>query len=38
MKFGISYELQLPRPWEPGGERRLYQNALGQIELPDKLG
>ena len=19
MKFGIFYELQLPRPWEPGG-------------------
>ncbi|MGA8382897.1 MAG: LLM class flavin-dependent oxidoreductase, partial [Stellaceae bacterium] len=38
MKFGIFYELQLPRPWEPGGELRLYHNALDQLELADQLG
>src|ERR1700682_547291 len=38
MKFGIFYELQLPRPWLPGGELELYQNALDQIELADRLG
>src|SRR6204780_3428563 len=38
MKFGIFYELQLPRPWGPDDERRLYQNALTQVELADKLG
>ena len=38
MKFGIFYELQLPRPWEPGGELRLYHNALDQLELADRLG
>src|SRR5918996_2939717 len=38
MKFGIFYELQLPRPWQPGGEFQLYQNALDQVELADKLG
>src|SRR5947207_5735693 len=38
MKFGIFYELQLPRPWAPGDEHRLYQNALQQIELADRLG
>jgi hypothetical protein len=38
VKFGIFYELQLPRPWEPGGELRLYQNALDQVELADRLG
>ena len=38
MKFGIFYELQLPRPWEPDDERKLYQNALTQVELADKLG
>ena len=38
MKFGIFYELQLPRPWQPGGEHRLYQNALDQVELADRLG
>src|SRR6201998_467571 len=38
MKFGIFYELQLPRPWQPGDEQRLYQNALDQVELADRLG
>src|SRR5260370_1185213 len=38
MKFGIFYELQLPRPWLPGGELQLYQNALDQVELADRLG
>jgi alkanesulfonate monooxygenase SsuD/methylene tetrahydromethanopterin reductase-like flavin-dependent oxidoreductase (luciferase family) len=38
MKFGIFYELQLPRPWVEGGEWRLYQNALEQVELADRLG
>src|SRR5262252_6393532 len=38
MKFGIFYELQLPRPWHEGDERRLYQNALTQVELADRLG
>jgi hypothetical protein len=38
MKFGIFYELQLPRPWGPDDERKLYQNALDQVELADKLG
>src|SRR3954454_4426959 len=38
MKFGIFYELQLPRPWHPGGEFQLYKNALDQVELADRLG
>ena len=38
MKFGIFYELQLPRPWEAGDEHRLYQNALTQLETADRLG
>jgi alkanesulfonate monooxygenase SsuD/methylene tetrahydromethanopterin reductase-like flavin-dependent oxidoreductase (luciferase family) len=38
MKFGIFYELQLPRPWKEGDEHRLYQNALNQLELADRLG
>ncbi|MBN9560071.1 MAG: LLM class flavin-dependent oxidoreductase [Alphaproteobacteria bacterium] len=38
MKFGIFYELQLPRPWAPDDELTLYQNALEQIELADKCG
>jgi alkanesulfonate monooxygenase SsuD/methylene tetrahydromethanopterin reductase-like flavin-dependent oxidoreductase (luciferase family) len=38
MKFGIFYELQLPRPWKEDDEHKLYQNALQQIELADRLG
>src|SRR4026208_1949258 len=38
MKFGIFYELQLPRPWEEGDELRLYQNALTQLETADRCG
>jgi alkanesulfonate monooxygenase SsuD/methylene tetrahydromethanopterin reductase-like flavin-dependent oxidoreductase (luciferase family) len=38
MKFGIFYELQLPRPWKEDDEHKLYQNALEQIELADRLG
>ncbi len=38
MKFGIFYELQLPRPWTEGDELRLYQNALTQLETADRCG
>jgi alkanesulfonate monooxygenase SsuD/methylene tetrahydromethanopterin reductase-like flavin-dependent oxidoreductase (luciferase family) len=38
MKFGIFYELQLPRPWQPDDERKLYQNALTQLEVADRCG
>jgi len=38
MKFGIFYELQLPRPWGPDDERQLVQDALAQVELADRLG
>ena len=38
MKFGIFYEHQLPRPWNEDDEHRLFQEALDQVELADKLG
>jgi alkanesulfonate monooxygenase SsuD/methylene tetrahydromethanopterin reductase-like flavin-dependent oxidoreductase (luciferase family) len=43
MKFGLFYELQLPRPadrdqWDPDAEHRIYQEMLDQVELADKLG
>ena len=38
MKFGIFYEHQLPRPWDDGQELKLFQDALSQVELADKLG
>ena len=38
MKFGIFQELEHPRPWVEGGERRLFEEALEQVELADRLG
>jgi alkanesulfonate monooxygenase SsuD/methylene tetrahydromethanopterin reductase-like flavin-dependent oxidoreductase (luciferase family) len=38
MRFGLIYEHQLPRPWEPDAEHRLLHDALEQIELADRLG
>jgi alkanesulfonate monooxygenase SsuD/methylene tetrahydromethanopterin reductase-like flavin-dependent oxidoreductase (luciferase family) len=38
MKFGIFYEHQLPRPWDEGSEQRLFNEALDQVELADRLG
>src|SRR5499426_3747062 len=42
MNFGIFYEHQLPRPagadWDDDAERRLYHEALEQVELADRVG
>jgi alkanesulfonate monooxygenase SsuD/methylene tetrahydromethanopterin reductase-like flavin-dependent oxidoreductase (luciferase family) len=38
MRFGLFYEHQLPRPWAEGLEQRLFQDALDQVELADRLG
>ena len=38
MRFGIFYEHQMPRPWEPDAEQRTLANALEQIELADRIG
>jgi alkanesulfonate monooxygenase SsuD/methylene tetrahydromethanopterin reductase-like flavin-dependent oxidoreductase (luciferase family) len=38
VKFGIFYEHQLPRPWDPGSEQRLINDALEQVELADRVG
>jgi alkanesulfonate monooxygenase SsuD/methylene tetrahydromethanopterin reductase-like flavin-dependent oxidoreductase (luciferase family) len=38
MRFGIFYEHQFPRPWDEGGELKLFQDALDQVELADRLG
>ena len=38
MKFGIFYELQLPRAWKPEGEHKLYHDALTQLEVADRCG
>jgi alkanesulfonate monooxygenase SsuD/methylene tetrahydromethanopterin reductase-like flavin-dependent oxidoreductase (luciferase family) len=38
MRFGMLYELQLPKPWDEGSEQRLIDNAIEQCVLGDKLG
>src|SRR5215831_11380787 len=37
MRFGLFYELQMPRPWGPDAEEKTLRNALEQIELADRL-
>ena len=38
MKFGIFFELSVPRPFTPEGERIVFKNALEQARLADELG
>ena len=38
MKFGLLGILQLPRPWQADSELKLFQHALEQVELSDRLG
>ena len=38
MKFGLFYELSVPRPWTRESERTVYNNALEQVKLADELG
>jgi len=38
MKFGVFYELQLPRPWQEDSELRLVHEAIEQVELADRIG
>lgn len=38
MKFGIFFEMSTPRPFTGGVERQVYDNALEQARLADRLG
>lgn len=38
MRFGVFYELQLPKPWKEGDEHRIVHESLEQVELADRLG
>ena len=38
MRFGVFYELQLPKPWDEDAERRLIQEAIEQVQVADRLG
>jgi len=38
LRFGIFFEIGVPRPFEDGAERRVYEHALEQAVLADELG
>jgi alkanesulfonate monooxygenase SsuD/methylene tetrahydromethanopterin reductase-like flavin-dependent oxidoreductase (luciferase family) len=38
MKFGIFYEISVPRPWNRESERTVYDNCIEQVKLADELG
>lgn len=38
MRFGVFYELQLPKPWDDNAEHRLVHEAIEQVQLADRLG
>lgn len=38
MQFGMFFELQLPRPWQPDDERALFANALEWAEIGERAG
>ena len=38
MEFGIFYEISVPRPWNDGAEKTVYDNCLEQARLADELG
>jgi alkanesulfonate monooxygenase SsuD/methylene tetrahydromethanopterin reductase-like flavin-dependent oxidoreductase (luciferase family) len=38
MKFGLMYELQIPKPWDEESEHRIVQEATEQVVLGDRLG
>src|ERR1700674_3010910 len=38
MKFGIFFELSVPRPWDRESERTVYERAFEQVRLADELG
>lgn len=38
MKFGIFFEISVPRPFTRENEKRVYDNCLQQVQLADELG
>ncbi|MCP4006288.1 MAG: LLM class flavin-dependent oxidoreductase [bacterium] len=38
MRFGVFYELQLPKPWKEDSELRLVQEAIEQVQVADRIG
>ena len=37
MKFGMLYELQIPKPWHPKSEQNVFWEAMEQIVLAEEL-
>ena len=38
MRFGVFYELQLPKPWQEDSDHRLIHEALEQVVFADEVG
>ena len=38
MKFGIFFEISVPRPFTPEREKQVYDNCLEQVRVADELG
>jgi alkanesulfonate monooxygenase SsuD/methylene tetrahydromethanopterin reductase-like flavin-dependent oxidoreductase (luciferase family) len=38
MRFGLFYELQIPKPWEADSEQRVVHEAIEQVVLADRIG
>ena len=38
MRFGVFYELQLPKPWQEDSDHRLIHEALEQVVFADEIG
>jgi alkanesulfonate monooxygenase SsuD/methylene tetrahydromethanopterin reductase-like flavin-dependent oxidoreductase (luciferase family) len=38
MKFGLFFEIQCPKPWQADTERRVFDEAIEQAVLADRLG
>jgi alkanesulfonate monooxygenase SsuD/methylene tetrahydromethanopterin reductase-like flavin-dependent oxidoreductase (luciferase family) len=38
VKFGLFFELSVPRPWDERSDRRVFELALEQVMLADELG
>jgi alkanesulfonate monooxygenase SsuD/methylene tetrahydromethanopterin reductase-like flavin-dependent oxidoreductase (luciferase family) len=38
MKFGLMYEIEMPKPWYPNSEYDKYWQVMAQIQLADEVG
>ena len=38
MRFGLSYEISVPKPWTPDSERQVFLDCLEQVRVADEVG